>query len=964
MTRSSRTTRLSLALLAVSLAALMAVTLATDAKADLRLEDVSVSLNQPPQTKKELDLEFGSPTFFQEITVPVTKPNGEFVDPLFDRQAGGHPDLALTFKVAAGKDPWPAESVHDLEVELPKGLVGDPNGIPSCPPSLLVSPDVNRSGADCPANTQIGVAELWNRSGDSSIHQLSVGVYNITHGSDVPARFGFNYSKAVGLITPEVKPDKNGEYSISSASFSITQAELVEKVKVTLWGVPADPSHDFLRQSPPGIQINTPTPNTPQPKANWQHLAIEPAAFLTAPPRCPADPLAFKVRGDSWENIGKFDEHILTTDVNGTPFQMEGCSKVPFNPSTSLSTQSHAAAAPTGLDVDITMPQSKDAYSIAQAHLKKVRMTFPKEVSLNASSAAGLGSCSVAQIGIGSNAAPTCPDSAILGSVKIKTPLLSEELEGSVYLAKQSENPFNSLVALYIAVKGPGFWLKLPGKVDLDPSTGQITTTFDNNPQLPFEQLHLELTGGPRAALTTPSGCGTYTAETEFVSWASDTPVIKQLPITVNEGCNSGGFNPKLNAGTANPAAGAYSPFTLQLTRQGSEQNISSLKATLPLGLLAKLGGVPLCGDAQAAAGDCPAASQVGTVTVGAGAGPTPVYVPEAGKAPTAAYLAGPYKGAPYSLVVKVPAQAGPFDLGTVTVRNALRVDPTSTQVTAESDALPQILQGIPVAYRDVRVEVNRPEFTVNPTNCGQRAVTSEIRSSGGQVANPQSPFRAVGCGELGFGPTLALSLKGGMKRSGNPALTATLTAPKGEANIAATQVMLPKTEFIDNAHVNGPCTRVQFNANACPAGSILGTATAYSPLLDKPLSGPVYFRSNGGERELPDLVADLNGQIHVILVGFIDSVKVGKESSRVRTRFQNVPDAPVSKFVLKLKGGKKGLIENSVDLCKTKPKATLKLVGQNGKFSEADQAIQTSCKSGKKAKGGKSKGKSKKAKG
>jgi len=295
-------------------------------------------------------------------------------------------------------------------------------------------------------------------------------------------------------------------------------------------------------------------------------------------------------------------------------------------------------------------------------------------------------------------------------------------------------------------------------------------------------------------------------------------------------------------------------------------------------------------------------------------------------------------------LVVKVPAQAGPFDLGTVVVRNALRVDPTTTQVTAESDPLPQILLGVPIAYRDVRVEIDRDEFVVNPTSCEERWVTSSLASTLGATANPSARFQIAGCGELGFKPTLALRMSGSTKRAGNPALTATLKAPKGQANIASTTVILPKTVFIDQRHVNGPCTRVQFNADACPASSILGTATAWSPLLDQPLTGPVYFRSNGGERQLPDLVADLDGQIHVVLVGFIDSKKAGKESSLVRTRFANVPDAPVSKFEIKLKGGKKSLIQNSANLCKVKPKAEVKMGGQNGKTNDFAQPIVVRC--------------------
>jgi hypothetical protein len=940
-----RSPRRSLAACILAAALLIGVALAHagTARADFEFKSVGVKLTETPEKDP------------QSNSYPQFGP--------FSRQAGDHPDLTFSFEVpletaeVLGQPTLvPAEALHTVDLDLPLGMVGDPTSIPTCAPIALASP--GQSGSRCPVASQVGIARILTLGGGGFPQVAKVGVYNVSHGPDVPARFGFNVLGAMNVVDARVRP---GDYGISSGSFAITQAEAIYSAKLTLWGVPADPSHDRDRQVFGESQITGPIDGSCEPEVFFPEKKCPlPAGtprvpFLSSPTSCSIEPVAFTARADSWEHLGAFDTRRLSSDSEGTPFAFEGCERLSFRPSIDVQPLSRSADSPAGLSVDLDVPQSDDPDGLATAHVRTVKMTLPQGMTVNAASATGLGACSLAEIGIGSEAAPSCPEPSKLGTVKIQTPVLEEELEGGVYLARQDENPFGSLLALYIAVKGPGFWLKLPGKIEADPQTGQLTTIFDNNPQLPFSRLSLQLKSGARAPLTTPSACGTYSIRTEITSWASPAPVVLSSPFTVDQNCATGGFSPGLTAGTAKSTAGAYSPFVLRITRADGEQNLSRIQATLPEGLLAKLGGVPLCGDAQASSGDCPAASRVGTVTVGAGAGPTPVYVPEAGKAPTAAYLAGPYKGAPYSLVVKVPAQAGPFDLGTVTVRNALRVDPTTTQVTAVSDPLPQILQGIPVAYRDVRVEVDRPGFTVNPTNCAKQAVTSVVTSATGQTASPQSPFQAAGCGELDFKPKLALSLKGGMKRSGNPALTAVLTQPKGDnANIAQTQVLLPKTSFIDNAHINSPCTRVQFNAGACPAKSILGTATAYSPLLDQPLTGPVYFRSNGGERELPDLVADLNGQIHVTLVGFIDSVKVGKESSRVRTRFQNVPDAPVSRFVLKLKGGKKGLIENSVDLCKVKPKATLKLLGQNGKPADSTVAIATSC--GKtKAKAGKS---------
>jgi hypothetical protein len=848
----------------------------------------------------------------------------------FSRQAGAHPDFTTTFSFPENPDlvvdgkvsPGPDESVHSIDVDLPPGMIGNPNAIEECDPRDFVQPGAGVS--KCPLASQIGVAYVTTVT-TAGKAQLKVGVYNLAHGPDVPARFGFNYIGAIAYIDGRVRPD---DYGISAGSFSISQAQTIEAVKITLWGVPADSTHDFER----GGFASTYQPLTGVPRR----------PFLSSPTSCTESPVPFTMRGDSWQNRDTIATVTTTTDSEGTPFVFSGCDRLPFNPSIDVEPTSGAAGSPTGLDVDLQIPQSEEPDGLATSDLRDVKMTLPKGMTISSSSAAGQGACSLAQIGLHSNDAPSCPASSKIGTVSVKSPALKEVLTGDVILAAQGDNPFSSLLAMYIAVKGPGFYLKLPGKIEADPDTGQLTVTFKDNPQLPFEQLRLDLINGPRAPLSNPSQCGTYAVQTEFTPWSGTAPIRKESTFQVDQGCNTGGFAPGLEAGTVDPTGGAFSPFLLRITREDGETNLSKIQSTLPEGLLAKLKGVPLCGDAQAATGDCPAGSQVGKVVVGSGSGPLPLYVPEAGKAPTAAYLAGPYRGAPYSLVVKVPAQAGPFDLGTVTVRNALNIDPTTTQVTAVSDPLPQILQGIPIAYRDVRVEVNRPGFTVNPTSCKAMEVTSVLTSATGQTATPSSFFQASGCKELGFGPSLKISLKGKMKRTGNPALTAVLKAPKGDANIAKTTVILPGSEFIDNAHINNPCTRVQFNANACPASSILGTATAVSPLIDKPLSGPVYFRSNGGERELPDLVADLDGPIHVTVVGFIDSVK-----GRVRTRFANIPDAPVSKFTLKMKGGKKGLLANSRDLCSFTPKAKVQMTGQNGKTANSNLKLATSCGKG-----------------
>jgi hypothetical protein len=614
----------------------------------------------------------------------------------------------------------------------------------------------------------------------------------------------------------------------------------------------------------------------------------------------------------------------------------------------------------------VHVPQNENPGGLASASLEDAKVVLPDGMTISPSSASGLEACSRSQVDLEGPGPAACPQGSKIGAVEIDTPLLERPLKGGVFLARQLENKFGSLLAIYLAVSDPqtGVVIKLPGKIETGPN-GQVIATFDENPQLPFEDLQVEFFGGPRASLTTPAACGTYTTQAEFAPWSGTASVSSTSSFQITSGpngspCPNGGFDPKLSAGTTNPVAGRYSPFVLNLSREDGTQQLSTITADLPKGLLGKLAGIPYCADAalagvseaegtgaaQLANPSCAVASQVGSVSVGAGAGPSPFYV-NTGKV----YLAGPYKGAPLSLAIVTPALAGPFDLGNVVVRSALQVNPETTQITAVTDPLPTILHGIPLDLRSVAVSINREGFTLNPTSCEPMEVTSTIGGTGGGVAHPSSHFQVGSCEALGFAPKLALSLKGGTTRAKNPALKAVLTAPSGQANIRKVQTILPKSVFIDSRHVNNPCTRVQFaagagNGSACPAKSILGKATAYSPLLSEPLTGKVYFRSNGGERKLPDLVASLGGQIHVNLVGFIDSVKQkGTQGSRVRNTFAAVPDAPVSRFVLELQGGKKGLIQNSTNLCKSTNEATVKMNGQNGKAHEFETVVEpTSC--------------------
>ena len=579
------------------------------------------------------------------------------------------------------------------------------------------------------------------------------------------------------------------------------------------------------------------------------------------------------------------------------------------------------------------------------------RVTLPPGFSINTGAADGKVACDEAFSAIGTRGAASCPEFSKIGTLKLDVAALPEPLPGALYLLEPKPGePYRVL----LAASGFATNVKLSGRLKRIRQTGQVAVVFKGLPQAPLQEFGLHIFGSERGLLATPTHCGTYHVESEFVPWntALETRHTTNL-ITIDQGpngspCPNGArpFSPKLEAGVANATAGAHSPFTFVLNRNDGEQNLTGLRVTTPPGFAATLAGVPYCpesaisqllapgysGRAEQASPACPAASQIGTAVAGAGAGTHPLYTP--GKV----YLAGPYKGAPLSLIVVVPAVSGPYDLGNVAVRAAINVNPVTAQVTTTSDPLPQILEGIPLRLRSIRVDLDRPNFTLNPTNCDPFSVESLTSADEGGQATSTAHFQATDCAGLAFGPKLAIRLKGSTKRRAHPALRGTLTTGPGESNLSAVTVVMPNNELLDQSHIGTDCTRVQFAANDCPADSIYGTATAESPLLEEPLTGNVYLRA--GTHKLPDLVADLRGQFNIEVSARIDSVKSGG----LRARFEGIPDAPVTKFVLEMQGGKKGLLQNSKPLCMADKMTTEALVGQNGARIKRKVRLQTSC--------------------
>jgi hypothetical protein len=841
-------------------------------------------------------------------------------------QAGRHPDVVTEINFNHAGEPVP--DTESLAIELPPGLTANPQNFPVCPLVKFNNPVVN----PCPQDAQVGLVEVIFQGTPEPLREP---LYNLSAPEDGVARFGF-----LGLFFPyflDVDLRSEGDYGVTITSKNMPSVLHISKIRTEAWGIPAAGIHDPDRVTPleaancafakfVAQQKGEPLPPCAGGPNRTSGLAPEP--FMTNPASC--QPMVFNFRTTSY----LLPAQVFEASADGG--EITDCDRVPFEPDLSMDTTSHRAGAPTGLETTLRIPQNEASTTVNSSPLRSAKVALPEGITVNAAAADGLEGCSEEQAVYRTPDPAACPDGSKLGTVEITAPSLKRPIEGGLFL--RTPEP-GHLFRFWIVSNELGVNLKLPAEVELDQSTGRLTTEIQESPQLPAELVVLRFRGGARAPLRNPLTCGTRDASYELGPWSGNPPVTGVVPLVTDEGCDTGGFDPKLKAGTVSPQAGDLSPFVFDVSREDGEQNLAGLDVTLPKGLLAKIAGVPVCSNGQAPSGDCPAGSQIGVVKAAVGEGSTPLWVPQAGKAPTAAYLAGPYKGGPYSVVAKVPAQAGPFDLGAVVVRSAIDIDPESAQVSVKSDPLPQILQGVPVDYRHVRVEVNRDSFTINPTSCETQRVTASFRSSGGKVATASDRFKAAGCASLGFSPKLSLKLKGGTRRAAHPSLKAVLTTKPGQANIGRVSVALPHSEFLDQAHIGTVCTRVQFAADACPAASIYGKARAVTPLLDQPLEGPVYLRSSS--HPLPDLVVDLKGQIEIVLAGRIDSVRGG-----IRTTFSAVPDAPVSKFVLQMKGGKKGLLINSRNLCNGRNLANVKMDGQNGRAHDVHPPLKSSCRS------------------
>ena len=671
------------------------------------------------------------------------------------------------------------------------------------------------------------------------------------------------------------------------------------------------------------------------------------------------------VEGDSWTNEGTF------VPLPSAPLPaLDGCNRLPFSPSLSVVPDGEAGSTPTGLSVTEHVPQalSLDPVGLGEANVTATTVTLPAGIAINPAAADGLQACTYAaepgrpegEIGLHEDTPVACPDASKIGTVKIKTPVLPNPLEGEAYLAAQDSNPFGSLVAMYVVAQDPvsGTLVKVAGEVVPDPVTGQLVATFKETPQVPFEDFELHFFGGDRAPLATPAACGSYTTTSSIAPWSGNPPASPSSTFHVVSGPNGSPcasplpFSPSLTAGTTSIQAGGFSPFTMTMSRGDGSQNLNSIKLKMPPGLVGTLSNVKLCGNRRADLGTCGPESLIGHTIVGVGVGGDP-YTVTGGEV----FITGPYKGAPYGLSIVNPAKAGPFDLGKVIVRAKIEIDQTNAQLTITTDEtgpyrIPTILDGIPLQIQHVNVTIDRQGFTFNPTNCSPTAITGSLTSSEGSSAALSVPFQVTNCAVLAFKPKLSASTSGKTSRANGASLTVKLTYPTGpaDANIARVKSRTAQEAPLAAHDAAGKaCTAAVFEANPAngPAASVIGHATATTPILPVPLTGPAIFVSHGNE-SFPSLIIVLQGYgatVHLVGSTFIS--KTGITSST----FKTIPDVPVGTFELTLPEGPYSALAANGNLCKSKLTMPTEFVGQNGALINTTTKIATTgCPKAKKA--------------
>jgi len=880
--------------------------------------------------------------------------------PQFFEDAGAHPQFGFTQFIVKGEPATvsgekPVGALKTVRVELPVGLSVNPQATDQCKQS-----DFELNATVLCASSVVGLSLVYGADPilGTKLGPLEATVYNIEPPVGEPARFGFNLAGNNVYLQADIAYDSDYH-----EGFTIHVPALPDLAPLA-GGLIMQNRLTFRGRAGDGTFITT--PSTCRGEGLTGPSGHDYSTLLLASSIKEEEKAGYSFPASAFP---QFESPIPP----GT--EPKNCQTIPFKPTITAAPGTAQTNSPSGLVVDLKLPHIAGDDSKGSggevgekqdsSPIRDATVTLPPGQGLNPSAATGLQTCSDAQFGKGTKNPVACPAASKVGTVAIETPALPpESVNGTVFVGQQkSRDPLSGdEYRIFVDAESAryGISARLVGNVKADPKTGRLTTTFANNPQVPVSSFRLDFDDGPRAVTSSPPICGPNGVTSSILPWSADAIAPWAGATAVDPGASfalataPGGapcaktmaerpFAPAFAAKPASSKAGAFSPLTMTIARGDGQQELKGVDVTLPPGFTGKLKGIPYCSEAAIAAAatksgedeknasSCPAASLVGSATVLAGTGPSPFQIN--GKV----FLSGPYHGAPLSLAVLTPATAGPFDLGTAVVRVALLIDPETAQIHAVSDPIPDVFGGAQLSIRSVDVKIDRPNFTLNPTSCGPLATAGVLRGGGADPTTPaafssfavSSPFQPTECKKLGFKPKLVTKLLGGpktVKRAQHPKFRAVLTARSGDANVGRAAVTLPHSLFLDQGHINTICTRVQLAARDCPAGAVYGYAKAETPLLDDPLRGPVYLVSSNNP--LPDLLADLHGQVNVRLHGVISSMKTG----RIKNVFYPVPDVPVSRFTLNMRGGKKGLLTNSRNLCAHPSFSFMNFKAQNGK--------------------------------
>jgi hypothetical protein len=934
---------------------------------------VSVPLERSGGTVDEVEVSGGGAASVAKATVPAVFGGGSpgaglanvdgwatSVEGVADTQAGSHPydlTVAMAFNnevVNSAHEVIPAGGeARTIDVKLPPGLVGNPTAVPRCSRQLFDDGEIAlENGKGCPASSDIGSVEV----GAKGVNEAAFPVFNITPPPGVAALFGFDITGGIPVLL-EARVRSGGNYGITEHVQNAPQRQPIY-TSVTIWGVPSEASHGSERR---GASEGPGASTTP---------------FLTLPTSC-VESQEFDVEEiNTWqeEDMVPAGRPFFTHDTAGQPLGFTGCeSLVHFEPTMSIAPDTIAADSPAGLSAELRVPQGVNPEGLATSGLRDTTVTLPVGMAINPGEATGLTACLPGQ-GPGHDdlpasrsegeseawdGPPECSSSSKVGTVQITTPLLPDTLEGSVYVL-QSDPPD---VKILLAASGDGVNVKLIGDVHENETTGRLTTTFDETPDTPITEFKLSFSGGAQAALITPPTCGVYTTSSLLEPWSGLQSALVEGQFGIDVGpegapcANPLPFHPSFTAGSTTDQAGGYTSFSMLLQRSDGQQRIGRLEFQAPKGLLGMITAVPLCREPQAAAGTCPAVSQIGNTVIGSGAGPYPLFIPQAGQPPAPIYLTEGYGGAPYGLSIVVPVIAGPFNLGVEVVRAQIEVDPHTAQVTVATNTLPQIIKGIPTDLRSIYAVIDRPGFMFNPTDCSPMSITGAATSTEGATAPLGSHFQVGSCQVLKFKPNFKVSTSGKTSRAGGASLNVKIvypTTPLGDnqatsqANIARARVELPKRLPSRLTTLQKACRAAVFEANpaSCPATSVVGHATAVTPVLPLALTGPAYFVSHGGEA-FPSLVVVLQG--NGVTVDLVGTTVISSKGITSNT-FKEVPDVPVTSFELMLPQGPYSALAANGNLCKGQLLMPTEFVGQNGSAIHQSTKISvTGCPKAKK---------------